>query len=305
MNVLIVGLGSIARKHIHVLNELRQDVRIYALRSSRNSMDLPQVHNLYDWAALLKINFHFAIIANPSSLHLEYIRRLNALNIPLMIEKPLVISMAQIIEFQKLELRNDLIYVACNMRFHPLIEFIRGYLVQIPRKINEVNAYFGSYLPAWRPDSDYRKVYSARKELGGGVHLDLIHEPDYVVYLFGMPIASRNSKMKVSELAINSFDTSNTLLQYQDFHAQVVVNYFRKDPRRICEIIRDEDTLRIDFINNEIRDTTRDKTLFRLAQPSVYTTYKRQMEYFLECIDLRRIPMNTPAEAIEILKLVL
>jgi predicted dehydrogenase len=305
MNVLIVGLGSIARKHIHVLKELRPDVSIYALRSSRNSMDLPQVHNLYDWPALLNINFHFAIVANPSSLHLEYIRRLSAMNIPLMIEKPLVTTMAQISEFQKLELRNNLMYVACNMRFHPLIEFIKDYLVQVPRKINEVNVYFGSYLPAWRPDSDYRKIYSAKKELGGGVHLDLIHEPDYVVYLFGMPLASRNSKMKVSELAINSYDTSNTLLQYHDFHAQVVVNYFRRDPSRICEIIRDEDTLRIDFINNEIRDSTRDKTLFRLAQTSVYTTYRRQMEYFLECIDLNKVSMNTPAEAIEILKLVI
>ena len=32
---------------------------------------------------------------------------------------------------------------------------------------------------------DYRKTYSAHKDMGGGVSIDLIHEWDYLTYLFG------------------------------------------------------------------------------------------------------------------------
>ncbi len=51
-----------------------------------------------------------------------------------------------------------------------------------------------SYLPDWRPGVDYRTVYSAHKAMGGGVTIDLIHEWDYLVELFGVPQQLYNFK---------------------------------------------------------------------------------------------------------------
>ena len=51
-----------------------------------------------------------------------------------------------------------------------------------------------SYLPDWRPGVDYRTVYSAHKAMGGGVTIDLIHEWDYLVELFGVPEQLYNFK---------------------------------------------------------------------------------------------------------------
>ena len=43
----------------------------------------------------------------------------------------------------------------------------------------------GEYLPYWHPKEDYKKSYASRKKLGGGVILTLIHEIDYLFWIFG------------------------------------------------------------------------------------------------------------------------
>jgi predicted dehydrogenase len=305
MKALIVGLGSIASKHIQVLREIEPNVLIYALRSSPNQDSEKGLFNVYEWDALKEHDFDFAIISSPSSLHLEHIVRLNSFNIPLMIEKPLLINMLQVKQLEKINLNNSIMYVACNLRFHPLVLFIAEYLKKSPSKINEVNSYFGSHLPSWRPNRDYRKIYSSISSLGGGVHLDLIHEPDYLVYLFGLPRTVKTEKRKVSNLEIDSYDTAISLFQYEDFQASIVLNYYRKDTKRTLEIIREKDTLLVDFNSNEVRNLIDNTVLFKNPELSILTTYRKQMHYFLDCIKHNNKPMNSPQEAIEILKCIL
>ena len=62
-----------------------------------------------------------------------------------------------------------------------------------------------SYLPHWR-DCDYRQNYSAKKNLGGGVLLDLSHEIDLAFYLFGKLKLEFAQNFKISELDIDSDD---------------------------------------------------------------------------------------------------
>ena len=305
MKVLILGLGSIAQKHIHVLKELEPKVQLYALRSSENSDKQKGVTNLFTYEELRQYKFNFVLISSPSSIHWDQIFRLQDLNIPMMIEKPLFINKDQIEAFEKSNNNWPLMYVACNFRFHPLIKFIKTYLEQNPSKINEINAYCGSFLPDWRPGKDYTKVYSAIRELGGGVHLDLIHEIDYLVYLFGLPLSSISKKRKASKLEINSFDSSMNILEFNSFQAQVTLNYFRKDTKRNLEIVREKDTLYVDFLKGEITNLLNNELLFKAKDMSIFVTYKEQMAYFLECIDKNKSPMNSPNEAIAVLKCVL
>ncbi len=305
MKVLIIGLGSIAQKHIHVLREIEPNVEIYALRSSINSKNQEGITDLYTLEEIVKYDFHFVLISSPSIIHLQNIRDVLSLQIPIMVEKPLFVSIDQIHDFEKEIGFSPFIYVACNFRFHPLIKFIRNYLKQEPSKINEVTAYCGSYLPNWRPNQDYRQVYSARNELGGGVHLDLIHEPDYLVYLFGLPIKSTNNHRKVSNLEIDTYDSSYYLFEYESFQAQICLNYFRKDTKRTLEIVREKDTLLVDFIKGEVIDLSQKKPLFKENEKSIYTTYLKQMEYFLSCIKNKKAPMNSAKEAIDVLKSIL
>ena len=74
----------------------------------------------------------------------------------------------------------------------------------------------GSYLPDWRPWQDYRKSYTARRELGGGILLDGSHEIDYMTWLFGAPRELACMADHVSELEVNVEDCATILMRFAD-----------------------------------------------------------------------------------------
>jgi predicted dehydrogenase len=304
MNILIVGLGSIARKHIDAIQFLNYNATFYALRSTNNVVDEKGITNVFS-IDNLDITFDFAIISNPTHLHFEYIQILAEKNIPLFIEKPALHSLDNTADLISLiKAKNLMTYVACNLRFHPCILFIKEYIKTVSTRVNEVNVYCGSYLPDWRPGKDFRKIYSANENMGGGVHLDLYHELDYTTWIFGQPIKSSSIKRSVSSLEINSVDYANYCLEYNNFTANIVLNYFRKKVKRTIEILLDNKIINVDLVNNIVSDEN-DQILFQISNFEMRNTYINQMEYFVNCIKQNKKPMNSLKESIEVLKIVL
>lgn len=294
MKVLVVGLGSIAKKHIKVLRTLDSTVEIYALRSENSKTIEDGVINIYDPSALAQ-DFDFAIISNPTSTHYSTIESLIPYGFPLFIEKPALDSTVNADQLVKL-LKDQSVktYVACNLRFHPAIEFLKR--VFDTKKPLEYTAYCGSYLPAWRPEQDYKKSYSANKALGGGVHLDLIHEIDYTIFLLGQPVNIQHYLSKKSNLEINTPDIAHYTLEYENSSAFITLNYYRRDAKRTIECVWEDDTWTVDLINNTILDS-KNGIVFK-ADYQVLDTYKTQMKYFLDCIQSDTEPMNNMEEAV-------
>lgn len=304
MNVLIIGLGSIAKKHIISLQSLKRDIDIYALRSNLNAENIDGIINIYNLDQLSTV-FDFAIISNPTNLHYEFIEKLAHKGIPLFIEKPALHSLknaAKLIDI--VENKQLVTYIACNLRFHPCIMFLKNKIDSEFLQINELNVYCGSYLPDWRVDKDFRTIYSANAEMGGGVHLDLFHEFDYIIWLFGHPNKSSSVLRNVSALNINAVDYANFNLEYNGFTASVVLNYYRRKPKRTIELLLDNQTLIIDLINNCITNDNGD-IVFEASNFTLNETYVSQLKYFVGCLEENHKPMNSLKESIEILKIVL
>lgn len=304
MNILIIGLGSIARKHIDALKTLNVDAKIFALRSNPNACWEEGIINIYSLDEL-NLLVDFAIISNPSNLHAQYIEILAQKEIPLFIEKPAVTSMENVEGLINLiDDKNLITYVACNLRFHPCISFLKKYLQESNQRINEVNVYCGSYLPDWRPGKDFRRIYSANASMGGGVHLDLFHELDYTTWLFGFPIESNSIARNVSGLQIDAKDYANYCLEYKEFTANVILNYYRRKPKREIEIVFHNETITIDLIKNEIRNDA-DEFLLKVTDFSILDTYSLQLKYFMDCLEDHKQPMNSFKESILNLKICL
>lgn len=305
MNVLIIGLGSIASKHIKVLKEIIPNISIFAFRSSKSSIELSGVIDIFEWKEVVVKNFDFCIISSPSSLHLSHIKLVEKLKIPIFIEKPLFINKKQINDYLKLDFKDIRSYVGCNFRFNPIIEFLKKDLKINSKKIFEVTAYCGSYLPDWRPNKDYRKVYSSIKKLGGGTNIDLIHEPDYLVYLFGFPEKSIVFNRKVSLLEIDSFDSSTIHFSYKNFQAMITLNYFRRDAKRTLEIVSEEGTIFVDFLNGLVKNLKTNKILYKNSENLIEKSYEKQMLFFLDSIKSNEYKMNTIEEAISVLNIII
>lgn len=285
-NILIIGLGSIAMKHIEVLKEINSAFSFFALRSNPGSNIIPNVKNLYNLKDVKKRGFLFAIISSPSYRHYKDIVKLSKLNIPLFVEKPLCINLYQLNKIKKMRFSHP-VYHALNLRFHPLLNFIKKYLSDKKEKIYEINCYFGSFLPEWRDNIDYKKNYSIYKKMGGGVHLDLIHEPDYIHYLFGSPLSTDRRYRKTSHLEGDSFDAAQINMHYKNFSVNIMLNYFRKDPKRQMEIVNKDCTIRLDFLKNNVKNLTTDEVLF-VDHNSMRKSYKDQMINFLSSLNRNR-----------------
>lgn len=305
MNVLFIGLGSIAQKHIKALLQLHPHCTIYALRSESNASVIKDVINLYNWNEL-PANVDFAVIANPTFLHAATLKVLLQKKIPVFLEKPIADKLEDLdIIDESITAQNAFVYIACNLRFLPVLQFIKKFFEENEAIVNEVNVYCGSFLPSWRQVIDFRKNYSANTAMGGGVHLDLFHELDYTCWIFGLPQRSYSIKRSVSSLDINAADYAAFIWEYERFTASVILNYYRPVLKRSMEIVFEDDVWNIDIPANKITNGS-NEVVFSDEQYTVLNTYTDQMKYFTACIQNNQKPvLNTFNESLKILKLCL
>ncbi|WP_299798794.1 Gfo/Idh/MocA family oxidoreductase [uncultured Maribacter sp.] len=300
MKVLIVGLGSIAAKHITALKIIDPKTVFYAMRSSVNADSKKGITNVFSFEDLNTLEIDFAIISNPTSVHKKTIKHLIPKNIPLFIEKPLFSTLENEVVLEEIVNNKITTYVACNLRFLDCLKFAKQYIES--KRVNEVNIYCGSYLPDWRPGIDYKTTYSANKELGGGVHIDLIHEIDYAYWLFGRPQEVNKVFSNKSSLNIDAYDYANYILTYATFNANIILNYFRRDPKRTLEIVCDDETITIDILKNTVYQN---QEIIFTSEKTIIDTYEDQLRFFIHEVVAKGNKFNTANEAYEILKICL
>jgi len=319
MKVLVIGYGSIGKRHVNNLAKLRKIDQIIVCSSHIDSFQnhpekekLRLVRSLEDLSSMMNNarQFDFAIIANETYKHIETANMLAESGIHLLIEKPISDSVAKAISFKKIAENNNVkIFVAYNFRFIGAIQYIKSQLNSgIIGNLYFAEIEVGQYLPSWRSLSDYRKSYSARKDKGGGVALDLSHEVDYMRYLFGVPVSWKIMKAKVSDLEIDSEDLFKGIYRFSSgFLCSVHADYIRHNKKRGINIVGSKGTLECDFVNKYIKiqkncgeiSLIEDAHLFDVDE-----SYKRELNHFIECIEKDRIPQVTLDDGIEVLKLI-
>jgi predicted dehydrogenase len=219
MRALVVGGGSIGRRHLRNLKTLgAEHLGLVETDSSRREAiadELPVVgfcrlQEGLDWAPNL------VIVATPTHLHAEQALEIVRGGFPILVEKPLSHTDAGISEIAQLvESKKIVSLVGCNMRFHPGPVKVKQLLEEGRLgRILFARVHSGSYLPDWRPNTDYRRNYSARVETGGGCILDCIHEIDLARWYLGEVDSVFCSAGHLSSLEIETEDVAILLCRH-------------------------------------------------------------------------------------------
>lgn len=241
MNVLVVGTGSIGRRHAANLVELGANVSTYSHRGEPAAV-VPGVQRqvVGDLGELLDSDFDAVIVANRTDQHLAVALQAANRGKALFIEKPLSLSLRSCDELQRAVSDRCLVVEAGFMlRFHPNLAWIKRFLADDGLgELMHIRASVGQWLPDWRPGTDYRSGYGAFRHAGGGVIFDLIHELDLVGWLGGTVAEVSAMTRYVDCLDIETEAIAQIGLRLASGAlAQVHLDYVRPGYGRILEIV--------------------------------------------------------------------
>lgn len=260
MRGLIVGTGSIGRRHLRNLRHLLPDAEIIVLRhrqlesSDTGLSDADQViFRLEDaWVSPLD----FAIVASPAPFHLEKARQLAERGVHLLLEKPISNDLSGVDDLiATCRARRLTLLIGYTMRFDRPLRAVRRAVGE--GRIGRVlgfRAEVGQYLPDWRAGVSYRDTVTARRALGGGVLLELSHELDSARWLVGDVAAVSAVTARVSDLEIDVEDWADLNLQFRcGAFGHIHLDMVQRAPTRSCRIIGSDGTITWDAFANQAR----------------------------------------------------
>lgn len=246
MNVLVIGYGSIGKRHCRILSDLGCNVVVISEHNKQIESPYPTFNNLTK--CLDKQTPEYVVIANETIFHFNTVVDLIKFGFSgyVLVEKPLFHKNFSLPDFMFKNL-----FVGYNLRFHPLIQKLHNILQN--ENIISTTVYVGEYLPNWRPGYDYKLTYSALKEMGGGVLRDLSHELDYINWLMGRWEKLIALGGKYSSLEIDSDDVFTIMMTTKKCPViNIQMNYLDKAKRREIIINTEKITIKVDLINGFI-----------------------------------------------------
>jgi predicted dehydrogenase len=292
VKILIAGCGSIGRRHARNLRDLGHSDSLLVDPDAERADALAQELHARGFGITehaYREGPQIALICAPTSLHLELAWEALESECHLFVEKPLAGSMDGVQEFvEAAEARERILLVGYNFRFDSVMQQVHCWIGE--GKIGRVTSarfHFGSYLPWRHPWEDYRNGYGARRELGGGVILDAVHELDLVAWLFGQPEEIYCAGGKYSDLEIDTEDTAEIMMAYPDKVVSVHLNYVQRPAQRWCEIVGTRGKIEADGFARRASCFDGESGVWehRDGMGTLDDSYKAEMRHLLDCID--------------------
>ncbi len=316
MKFLVIGCGSIGKRHIRNLKSILQnsddevfayDAHAEAMAFVRKEYQVRTFDNLD--AALMEASAAFICV--PNHLHVPLALKAVQHNCHVFIEKPLSHSRENVEELLSLA-REKSLTVTCGymLRFYSPLKKVKDLLDnQALGKIYGARIECGYYLPYWRPTQDYRQNYGARKNEGGGIILDAIHELNYLQWLLGKAAEVFCYAGKKSNLEINTEDYAELLIKFENgITATAHLDYLQRSYRRNLEIIGEKGMILWDFNDHSVTLYDDEKKRWEISKEDKMdfnVTYLDEEKHFVDCVRKKSPHLISGEEAYYDLKLAL
>ena len=312
MKILIVGFGSIGKRHMrNILSKKKINVIICSKRKDLKFQEKNiKIVKTVDQGIAEKPDMAF--VTNETSYHINVATKLANAGIDLFIEKPLSSSENGIKQLKKIIKQKGIItLIGCDHRFHPCIKKIKEIIdkKQLGR-IMSVQVESSSLLSDWHPYEDYRKGYSAKEELGGGIAMTMTHELDFLRWFFGEIKEIFSITKKISELEITADDISTMTMVFENnIIGELHLDYFARPQFKSCKIKSTKGTLYWNSDENSVKifynKQNKWKTIFQEKKFERNQMFVKELEYFLKCVKNREYSFNDINDGEKIVQVIL
>lgn len=311
--LLIAGLGSIGRRHLRNLLSIGCG-NIILYRTGKSTLPDDELSSFTVEYNLEKALAHRpigVIVSNPTALHLPVALAASRADCHLFIEKPIFHTMGGVEELRKeVENRSLSVLVGFQYRFHPALQQIKKWLDsgRIGRIVS-AQAHWGEYLPGWHKWEDYRKGYSARGDLGGGVVLTLCHPFDYLRWLIGEVAKVSAVTARLSGLEVDVEDTASVILRFaQGAIGCVYLDFVERRRTHWLHIIGQKGTIHWDDADGMAHLYNAESKQECYTPPEGFernTMFLEEMGNFLNCLHGKEQPVCTLDDGIRALEIAL
>ena len=310
-NIGIIGLGSIGRRHLRLVKELRPELNIIAVRSGKGKKVGEEklldavVHSLEE---AIDYGIEAAIIATPAVFHVQQAINLMEKGIHVLIEKPLSHSLDNVNELLRVKKESKAVgLIGYCLRYNTgALKFNDMLNNKILGQVLHVQIDCGSYLPDWRKGQDYRKSVSAKSDLGGGVLLELSHELDYIRWFFGEMKSVYAIIQNSGTLDIDVEDSVDMIFESQHgFPISVHLDFNTRNTRRKCIASCSNGDLTWDAIDNKViwqpAEGIEEVEMYENDRNYVY---REQLKHFFNCIENDEQPLVSLDDGYAVLKII-
>lgn len=292
MKFLIMGCGSIGQRHISNLKSISGNFSIDVFDSDIKIVKevAKKKHvNIVDRTAITSEKYDCVFVCTPPHNHTDIAIKAISSGSNVFVEKPLSDKLSQATKLRNLIIKKKLLgFVGYNLRFNKGINIIKKLISE--KNFGNVlyaSAYFGQYLPDWRPNQDYKKGYTANKKLGGGIILDDSHEIDYLVWLLRKPSSISSDYVFANFLATDTEAISDVILKFPNkILGHIHMDYVRRQYKRALELVCEKGLIQwslSDYQINLYNATTKKHSKMKLID-NINDMYVKEMEHVVYCL---------------------
>ena len=303
--IAFIGFGSIATKHISIIEDFYPDIEICIVTKRNLNKKYKTYKNI---SSLKKKNIDAVFITSPANEHYKALKILYTEDLNFFIEKPIFHKNYDMSKIEKYLKNNN--HLICQIGYvfrHDDIFHKFKYLLSqnYLGKIENIKIYCGSDLSKWRSQKNLKHSISLNKLKGGGVLLELSHEIDYCLWLFGKIKFIKADLINSGKFLSKVEDMANILMindKKQEINMHL--NFCQDKSERFCMVTGKKGVIKIDLINRFIKVNTEKLSKKIIFKSQLNEIYKKQIDIFFNSIYLKKKSSVPVSEGLKVLDII-
>lgn len=291
-NILIIGTGSIAERHLKNIISISSKINIFIL--SENFMRAEKFSYQFkkknikpiSFKNVIEREFTHVIIANKTKLRNFFLKFFLSKKCNIYCEKPLPNDK----NFYLLKkISNNIkkveqVKMGFQFRFNPVVQYLKKKIKEKNDKnIHSIHFSCGQNLKDWRKNTDYKKLTAGGSSYYSSVSWELCHELDLLQYIFEKPNKLFSSIRNTNFLQIKAADISTTIFNFKNKNINCSINLEMLSPKiyRKLVIVSLNNYYEADLIKNKLTVLTNNKKKILNFKPDRNLMFKNLMKGFL------------------------